>query len=128
MSTHPTSDAAPLKATCHCGRVQVEIPRKPEKLNQCRCTVCYKYGCLWGYFKTFEVKVTMAEGTHLDEYVRSDEGSQGCVSFDRCSHCGCLVTWSGKGDWEGPDKRKGVNCRMLPLDVVDTITKETTFC
>ncbi|KAK5656736.1 hypothetical protein OQA88_4284 [Cercophora sp. LCS_1] len=126
--SNPASNTPTLKTACHCGRVEVEIPSKPDKLNQCHCTVCYKYGCLWGYFKASEVKVTIAEGAHLEKYVRSDEGGRGNISFDRCNHCGCVVTWSKPNEQTVPNGKKGVNCRMLPLDVVEGIPKEVTTC
>lgn len=55
MSTdqQPQAAAAPprpetsLVTSCHCQRIQVRLPSTPKILNECRCTVCYKYGALW---------------------------------------------------------------------------------
>jgi len=77
-----------LLATCHCGRVQIKLP-KPPKLNECHCTVCYKYGSLWAYFQPSEVTIKVADDTSLAEYSRSD--GDGSITFNRCCHCGCMV-------------------------------------
>ncbi|KAI1155712.1 Mss4-like protein [Nemania diffusa] len=46
------------KATCHCGRITVALPRAPEQINECHCSVCYKLGALWAYYPRDEVAVT----------------------------------------------------------------------
>ena len=95
-----TGEDTTFLATCHCGRVRVQIP-KPTKLNECHCSVCYKYGALWAYFKPDEVKIEVADDTTLNKYIRSD--SDGDISFDRCGHCGCLINWKGLGEYSGPE-------------------------
>jgi len=102
-----------LKATCHCGKVEIEIPALPETLNECHCSICYKYGALWGYFTLDDITVTTAVGATLEGYVRSD--TSGDIQFNRCSECGCMVSWTVVAG-KAPDQAKqvGVNCRMLP--------------
>jgi hypothetical protein len=51
-----------IKATCHCGAITVTVPRLPEFLNECKCTVCRGWGVAWGYYQTSEVKIDAAEG------------------------------------------------------------------
>ena len=36
-----------LTATCHCGAVRVDVPRRPRSLTNCNCSVCRRYGTLW---------------------------------------------------------------------------------
>ena len=122
----PPSQESKLKATCHCGRVTVELPSKPEKLNECRCTVCYKYGAIWGYFQRDTVTVTAAEGASIVPYVRTD--SDGDISFNRCSHCGCMTNWWGVGQYSGPKERMGVNCRQLPEKEIEGIPRKVSYC
>ncbi|KAL1908147.1 hypothetical protein Sste5344_006148 [Sporothrix stenoceras] len=46
-----------LAATCHCGNVRITVPGPPEFLNECLCTVCYKLGGVWAYYKTDQVTI-----------------------------------------------------------------------
>lgn len=91
MTTHPTD--APLIASCHCGRVTLQMPPSAlgQTMNECRCTVCYKYAVLWMYYKRMDVVVTVAPGTHIDKYIRDDDETGGNISFNRCGHCGCMT-------------------------------------
>lgn len=126
MATNPitTSKDSPLIATCHCGRVQVQLPSKPTILNECNCTVCYKYGALWGYFQRSDIVVTTTGDAKLQAYIREDKGRDGVLSFNRCGICGCMVTWWGEGEYSGPDHKMGVNCRMLPERDIEGIERK----
>lgn len=121
-----TSKDGTLIATCHCGRVQVQMPSKPAKLNECHCSVCYKYGALWGYFPRNDVVVTTAGDTKLQAYVRDDKGSDGHLSFNRCGYCGCMMLWWGEGEYAGPEHKMGVNCRMLPKHDIEGIERRVS--
>ena len=96
-----------LSATCHCGAVQVTIPRKPRSLTNCNCSICRRYGVLWAYYKDAEVTLTatpdIADAT--DEYIWGDK----TLKFIRCKHCGCVMQW--KSLRIGPGTRAGVNAR-----------------
>jgi len=134
-ATTPGSTAVTVK--CHCGRVQIELPYAPTKLNECRCSVCYSYGVLWAYYRRTDVMVTTAAetatggGTSLQKYVRDDAEADGDVSFNRCGHCGCVTHWWGEGDAPrrtGPDAKMGVNCRMLPEKDIEAVERIVTYC
>ena len=119
-STLDPASVEPLVAKCHCGRVQITLPSKPPKLNECQCTVCYKYGALWGYFTRGALKVNIAPDAQLNSYQRYDEYCQGDLSFNRCSHCGCMTHWWGENEYTGPEHKMGVNCRLLtPEEIAD---------
>jgi hypothetical protein len=120
----PTTKNGTLIAVCHCGAVQLQLPSKPTALTECHCTVCYKYGTLWAYFPRSDVVVTTAGDTKLQAYIRDDESTNGDLSFNRCSHCGCIMCWLGEGKYSGPDHKMGVNCRMLPENQIKDIKKE----
>lgn len=113
-----------LTAVCHCGRVRIQLPSKPERLTECHCTVCYKYGALWAYFQRNDVVVTTASDTELVKYVRAD--ADGDLSFNRCGHCGCMMCWRGEGKYDGPEHKSGVNCRMLPESAIEGIPKKVS--
>ena len=33
-----------LVASCHCGAVKIQIPRRPRTLTDCNCSICRRYG------------------------------------------------------------------------------------
>lgn len=145
-----------LTAKCHCGRVNVEIPSLPTKLNECRCSICYRYGAEWAYYHPDEVNIIVnAQGSRkapggvptqakpaesagegdkgLKYYVRED--SDGYLGFYFCGNCGCLTHWAATEqglvylDSLGKPKKLGVNSRMLPLTLLEGVEKKTgDFC
>lgn len=119
-----TSEPNPevLRSTCHCGHISVDLPSRPTQLNECHCTICYKYGALWAYFNPDNVTVTMPDGATLEKYIRSDPEGDGDISFNRCSHCGCIMMWRGAGK-RADINRMGVNCRMLDEWVIEGIPR-----
>src|ERR1700733_11981203 len=72
-----------LKISCLCGRVRVDIQKRPEFINECNCTLCSKSGALWAYFHPSEVAV---EGTTMG-YSREDK-SDPAAEIQFCSVCG----------------------------------------
>lgn len=100
-------------ANCHCGRISIELPHPPTKLNECRCSVCYRYGALWSYYPRDDVNILVnilptpvvsdaaaagqgsraraTGGTGLRSYLRSD--GDGDIAFFFCDHCSCLMYW-----------------------------------
>ena len=113
---------------CHCGRVTVTIPALPERLNECRCTLCYRYGALWGYFTRADVSIT---GETVG-YVRDDADTEGSLAFHHCAHCGCLTHWQGVKNVDSRDRlcptaKMGVNCRLLPEDAIKDAFRRVTY-
>jgi hypothetical protein len=100
-----------LQATCHCGSVTIQIPRRPTEVTNCNCSICRRLGTLWGYYKTGSVKVIgHPERTHTYSH-----GPQN-LQVVRCKTCGCTTHWEplpGKGHG-----RLGVNMRNFePADL-----------
>ena len=93
-----------LTATCHCGAVKVEVPRRPRRLTNCNCSICRRYGTLCAYYKRSEVRVVSAPGA-TDEYAWGDRS----LKFVRCHACGCVTHWEGVEPKE--DGKMGVNAR-----------------
>ena len=93
-----------LTATCHCGQVQVQVPRKPRSLTNCNCSICRRYGVLWAYYGDSEVRL-IAEPDATDEY---DWGPK-TQRFIRCKTCGCVMQWKkysiGSKTWTGVNAR-----------------------
>ena len=103
-----------LTATCHCGAVRVEVPRKPRRLTSCNCSICRRYGTLWAYYKRAEVRVTSAPGA-TEAYAWGDR----TLKFVRCSTCGCVMHWTPIRPVEGA--RMGVNARNFEPGAIDGI-------
>jgi hypothetical protein len=95
---------AMLSTTCHCGAVTIEIPRRPRSLTDCDCSICRRYGTLWAYYKTTEVRVTAQPGA-----TSSYAWGRKTLSFVRCNTCGCVTHWEPTAPERGP--RMGVNAR-----------------
>ncbi len=56
-----------LVGTCHCGRVRIKVPRKPDQVTHCNCSLCTKTGFQGIYYPSAELEI---EG-ETDSYVRS---------------------------------------------------------
>ena len=63
--------------------------------------------------------ITTADDATLVPYIRGD--AAGNISFNRCSHCGCMLCWRGEGAYSGPTHKMGVNCRMLPESEIEGV-------
>jgi hypothetical protein len=103
-----------LNATCHCGAVTVEVPRKPRSLTSCNCSICRRYGALWAYYRDAEVTLCAAPGA-TEAYAWGDRTQ----AFIRCRTCGCVMQWKKFELGEGA--RTGVNARNFPPAVIATI-------
>ena len=64
-----------LTATCHCGAVKVQVPRKPRSLTSCNCSICRRYGTLWAYYKDADVQLIAASGA-TDDYIWGDKSQK----------------------------------------------------
>jgi len=97
---------AMLVATCHCGAVRLEVPRKPRQLTSCNCSICRRYGALWAYYKFRDVAVRAKRGA-LARYSWGDRN----LRFVRCATCGCITHWEPVRVNDA--SRMGVNARNL---------------
>ncbi len=103
-----------LTASCHCGAVRVEIPRRPRQLTSCNCSICRRYGTLWAYFKARDVAVRAKVGA-LDRYSWGDKS----LWFVRCARCGCITHWIPVRPTA--KSRIGVNARNLDREIFESI-------
>jgi hypothetical protein len=71
---------------CHCGAVRITIPRKPDYVNNCNCTLCTKHAGLWGYYDPAEVSVSGDTRT----YIRADM-AEPAIGTHFCGECGCTT-------------------------------------
>ena len=95
-----------LVGTCHCGRVRVTVPRKPDEVTHCNCSLCTKTGFQGIYFPSDDLHI---EG-ETARYVRADSNPAYIVQH-RCAHCGVPTHWTPLTD--PPHERMGVNARLF---------------
>ncbi len=103
-----------VEASCHCGAVRVEVPRKPRSLTSCNCSICRRYGTLWCYYRSGDVEVRAARGA-IEAYAY---GSQS-IQFVRCATCGCVMHWEERK--KGALGRMGINARNFDPAVIQGV-------
>jgi hypothetical protein len=98
-----------LNLTCLCGQVRIEIPKRPDFINECNCTLCSKLGARWAYFRPPEVRI---EGA-TKGYSREDKISPAAeVQF--CANCGSTThfTLTASAISKFGNIQTGVNMRL----------------
>ena len=101
-----------LEASCHCGAVRLEIDSTPPaEVNDCRCSICRRYGALWAYYAPERVRVVLPFDTPTDVYVWGDR----TLETHRCRECGCVSHWVAFDP--GVDVM-GVNARLMDPEVL----------
>ena len=100
------AEGADLVASCHCGRATIRLPRKPESVTECNCSLCAKTGFRGVYFPFDELVIN----GEFDSYVR-DDLKQAWMANHRCKTCGILTHWTLLS--EPPHERVGVNARLI---------------
>lgn len=100
LATPATSSTA----TCHCKAIKLTFPTPTEKLNECHCTICRRYGALWAYYNPKDVQI---EGPKTDTYQFGEKNND----FHRCPSCGCMTHETDAKDENATEM--GVNCNML---------------
>lgn len=99
-------EADGIVASCHCGKARITLPRRPESVTHCNCSLCTKTGFRGVYFPSDELAI---EG-EFDSYVREDL-KQAYLANHRCKTCGIVTHWTPLS--EPPHKRVGVNARLI---------------
>lgn len=106
-----------LQGHCHCRRVAIALPRRPDYLNDCDCSLCASHGAIWGYFTPAEVVLTGETTT----YVRADM-TEPAVRLHFCGFCGSTTHWSATPAFArrrpGLPPRMGVNMRLFAQGAV----------
>ena len=93
-----------LQGSCHCGAVRWQFDEIPESATACNCTVCRRYGVLWGYDYDGE-KIHVSGSTRV--YVRGK-----AIAFHFCGECGCVTYWRSLQASDQGRYRIAVNLRL----------------
>jgi hypothetical protein len=94
-----------IEASCHCGSVRIEVPRKPRTLTDCNCSICRRTGARWAYYQAANVRIQGARDS-MSSYLWGERR----IRFVRCKTCGCLMHWQAA---KNPGGRMGVNMRNV---------------
>ena len=108
-----------LAGACHCGRVRILVPRPPEYLNDCNCTLCVTRGGLWGYFRPDEVRIN----GDTTAYRRRDL-AETALALHFCGKCGSPTHWVALPEYvarHGGGDRMGVNMKLFARDALSGI-------
>lgn len=98
-----------ITGQCHCGAVRITIPRAPESITECNCSLCSALGARWCFFTPDEVAIEAAPGAST-AYVRADL-SEAYLATHHCTTCGTTTHWL---PLPGRDiDRMGVNVRVF---------------
>ena len=105
-----------IEGSCHCGAVRWAFEGVPEAATACNCTVCRRYGVLWGY--DYEDELIKVSGqTHA--YARGE-----AIGFHFCPTCGCVAYWRSLTAGADGRRRIAVNLRLAEPDAVGDIPME----
>jgi len=105
-----------IEGSCHCGGVRWTFEGVPEAATACNCTVCRRYGALWGYDYDGE-GIHVSGPTHA--YTRGDS-----IGFHFCQACGCVAWWRALAAQPDGRRRIAVNLRLAEPDAVADIPIE----
>jgi hypothetical protein len=98
-----------VKLACLCGQVRIAIPRSPEFINECNCTLCSKSGARWAYFNPSEIGIAgVTKG-----YSRNDKEDPAAeVHF--CPNCGSTTHFvlTASAISKFGNSQMGVNMRL----------------
>lgn len=107
-----------LLAACHCGRASIRLPRTPDYVIQCNCSLCAKTGVRGVYFGSEEIEIA----GEFKSYVRTDL-DEVYLTMKRCVTCGVATHWEPLTP--PPHARMGVNARLLdPALLADVEVRE----
>ena len=102
-----------LSVSCLCGQVRITLPKRPDFINECNCTLCSKSGARWAYFHPAEVIIAGA----TKGYRRGDKEDP-AAEIHFCEHCGStmhfILTQSAVSKFG--DVQLGVNMRLADED------------
>ena len=77
-----------LNGSCHCGKVRLSVPARPDALVLSNCSICRRNGALWAFYAIDEVTIS----GHPEHTTGYEFGPRTITTF-HCRHCGCATHW-----------------------------------
>lgn len=102
------------EASCHCGSVRISVATLPDRVTDCNCSICRRYGALWAYYRQDQARLVAKPGA-LAAYLWGDRS----IEFYHCTECGCVTHYESTE--KGPESRFVINARMWPLEIRETL-------
>ena len=103
-----------IEGSCHCGACTVRLPRTPDTVTRCNCSLCRATGWSGVYFSSDEIAIS----GEFDSYVRNDLPEVYLRTY-RCSDCGMATHWEPLT--EPPHERMGINANMLDRALIESL-------
>lgn len=107
-----------LTLSCLCGQIRLDIPRRPDFIHACNCTLCRKSGAYWAYFHPSEVRV---DGS-TQSYSRGDKDDP-AAEIQFCARCGTTThfTLTRSAVARFGNSQMGVNMRLAEESDLDGV-------
>ena len=87
--------APSIRSSYHSGAITVTVPRLPDYINVCQCTICRRHGAAWGYYRPDEVEIQTKPNAVTKQYIWGDAD----LSFNFCDVCGCVYVYSSGSEF-----------------------------
>lgn len=94
-----------IEGSCHCGAVRFEVPKAPDWVLDCNCSLCRLYGALMAYYPQSAVQFATPSDTAI--YMWGDR----TLELHYCRTCFCFTHYTLAGVEDAP--RIGVNARLM---------------
>jgi hypothetical protein len=106
-----------LEGACHCGRVSWRCDATPGQATACNCTICRRYGVIWGYGYD-------NEDVHVSGETQVYAWGEKSIGFHFCASCGCVAYWRSIEPNAQGRRRVGFNLRLAEPETVGAIAVE----
>ena len=103
-----------VEATCHCGNVKIRTDELPSMVVSCNCSVCFRTGALWGYYRSDDTEVE-CQAKPTATYTWGDK----MIAFHHCPKCGCLTHYTSTEKTDR--KRTAINFRMVDRTITESL-------
>jgi hypothetical protein len=84
-----------IAASCHCGRVSLEIETAPAEVTDCTCSICRRYGVLWAYYSPRQVRISGETETYMwgEKSIAAASAAASAIGR-RCIRTGIRTAWA----------------------------------
>ena len=104
-----------MQVSCHCGNQTIRVA-KPDEVTVCTCSICRRYGAIWGYYAPGDAEI---QSNGESAYAWGDKD----IEFVRCDLCGCVTHYRTRPDHSTPVV--AVNFRMVDAaEIADIPVRE----